>query len=133
MTWYCINCWAEVAESAAICLQCGDDLAARRERNNYVDKLIAALHHPEPTIPIRAAWILGERREHKAVKRLMALVETSMDAFIAAAAVAALGRIGGEQSLVALRRAAQHESAIVRRAAAEAVPAIHAHQEATHD
>jgi len=62
-TFYCTNCWAEVPESAATCPRCGDDIAARQTRADFVDKLIAALRHCEPMTPVRAAWILGERRE----------------------------------------------------------------------
>jgi len=57
ITFYCTNCWAEVPKSATICQHCGDDIAARRARADFVDKLIAALHHPEPTTRLRAAWL----------------------------------------------------------------------------
>ncbi|MGB8368606.1 MAG: HEAT repeat domain-containing protein [Limisphaerales bacterium] len=122
MTFYCANCWAMVLESARICPICGDDITARQARADYADKLVAALRHPEPTTPVRAAWILGERRERKAVGELCRLVLSSADAFIIESAVEALGKIGDRQALPAVRVAANHPSPLVR---AKAQRALH--------
>ncbi len=124
MTFYCTSCWAEVGESATICPKCGDDIAARQARANYVEKLIAALEHPEPTTPIRAAWILSERRERTAVEPLCRLVRDSADAFIVEAAVEALGKIGDRRALAVLESATQHPSPRVRQKAAQALAAV---------
>lgn len=107
MTFYCTNCWGEVPEAATLCPHCGDDMAARQARADYADKLIAALHHPEATTPIRAAWILGQRREHHAVESLCRLVRESSDPFIVESAVEALGRIGDPRAGETLREAAE--------------------------
>jgi HEAT repeat protein len=121
MRFYCTNCWAEVAESATICPKCGDDIVARQARSDYVEKLIAALRHPEPTTPIRAAWILGERREPVAVEPLCRLVRESRDAFIVESVVEALGKIGDAHALTVIESATRHPSPRVRNAAKKAL------------
>jgi HEAT repeat protein len=121
MTFYCSNCWAEVPVSAAICPRCGDDIPGRRARADYVGKLVAALRHPEPTTPIRAAWILGERREHLAVEALIALVRESGDAYVIEAAVEALGKIGDGRAWNALQSASAHPNPRVRSQALQAL------------
>lgn len=62
------TCRAEVVESDAICPEYGDDITARQERADKVEKLIAASCHAEPATPVRAAWIQGEHRERTAVE-----------------------------------------------------------------
>ena len=42
-----------------------------RTEGDYVDQLIAALHHPELQTPRRATWILGELRTPRAVDSLL--------------------------------------------------------------
>lgn len=124
MTFYCTNCWAEVAESAVVCPRCGDDIIARQARSDYVAKLIAALRHPEPTVPVRAAWILGERRERAAVEPLGRLIRESPDAFLVESAVEALGKIGDPRGVSALHAATRHPSLRVRLAAQRALETV---------
>jgi Co/Zn/Cd efflux system component len=45
--------------------------------------------------PVRAAWILGERREQKAVPALTKIARKAKDPFLVESAVEALGKIGG--------------------------------------
>jgi HEAT repeat protein len=120
-TFYCTNCWAEVPESATICPHCGDDIAARQARADFVDKLIAALHHPEATTPMRAAWILGELRERRAVQPLMQVFRSADNLFLMVAAVEALGKIGDPQALEMLRYSAHHPNVRLRRTAERAL------------
>jgi HEAT repeat protein len=127
-TFYCIQCWSEVPETAAVCPHCGDDIASRLARADYADKLIAALHHPEPTTPVRAAWVLGERQERKAVDELCRLVRRSADAFAIASAVEALGKIGDRQALETVRWAANHPSPLVRPKAERALHRLSAEE-----
>lgn len=86
---------------------------------DYVDKLIAALHHPEPKTPVRAAWILGEKREKRALSALARVLRESGDAYLSEAAALALGKIGGSEAVVALTQALASHHFIVRAAAAE--------------
>jgi HEAT repeat protein len=124
MTFYCTNCWREVGQTATVCPHCGDDIAARQARADYADKLIAALHHPEPSTPIRAAWILGQRRERKAVAPLCELARESKDAFIAEGAINALGDIGDAQARETLHWATNSPLPRLRAAARAALKQV---------
>jgi HEAT repeat protein len=125
-TFYCPNCWAEVAQRASICPHCHGDISERISQADYADKLIAALSHKEPMTPVRAAWILGERHEQKAVPALAKIVRKTKDAFLAESAVEALGKIGGELATRAVRTAAKHSSLRVRVKAREVLQQIEA-------
>jgi HEAT repeat protein len=113
-TFYCPNCWAEVSESTTICPHCHIEISERISQADYTDKLIAALRHKEPMTPVRAAWILGERREQKAVPALTKILRKGKDAFLIESAVGALGKIGGSTASDAVRAAAHHSSLRVR-------------------
>jgi len=64
--------------------------------------------------PVRAAWILGQRREQKAVPALTKIVKKGKDSFLVESAVEALGKIGGSAASDAVRAAAHHQSLRVR-------------------
>jgi HEAT repeat protein len=113
-TFYCPNCWSEVPETATVCPHCHADILERITQADYADKLIAALRHKEPMTPLRAAWILGERREQKAAPALAKIVRKAKDAFLVENAVEALGKIGGRAASDAIRAATQHSSLRVR-------------------
>lgn len=125
-TFYCPNCWAEVLESATVCPHCHADLSERISQADYVDKLIAALRHKEPMTPVRAAWILGEPREQKAISALAKIVKKAKDAFLVESAVEALGKIGGSTATASVRGATQHSSLRVRVKAREVLQALEA-------
>lgn len=125
-TFYCPHCWREVSEEATICPHCHTDISERISQTNYVDKLIAALRHKEPMTPVRAAWILGERREEKGVPALIKIVKKAKDAFLVESAVEALGKIGGSTATAAMRRATQHSSLRVRVKAREVLQELEA-------
>ena len=113
-TFYCPICWAEIPETATICPHCHTNISERISDSDYADKLIAALRHKEPMTPVRAAWILGERREEKAVSALTKIVKKAKDAFLVESAVEALGKIGGTAATSAVRGATHHSSLRVR-------------------
>ena len=113
-TFYCPICWAEVPESATVCPHCHTDISELISQADYVDKPIAALRHKEPMTPVRAAWILGERLEQKAVPALAKIVKKAKDAFLVESAVEALGKIGGTTATATVRAATQHLSLRVR-------------------
>ena len=106
-----------INENCELCPRCNLDIRTFYMKNDYVDKLITALNHPEPTTPIRAAWILGQRRETKAIKPLFALALNSADSFVAAGAVKALVSIGTSESLELASKFSNHPSILVRKAA----------------
>ena len=113
-TFYCPHCWRQVLESATICPHCHTNISERITEADYTDKLIAALRHREPTTPVRAAWVLGERREGKAVAALTKVLRKAKDALLVETAVEALGKIGGTEATMAVRAATQHPTLRVR-------------------
>jgi len=119
VTYYCPSCWGEVG-SASTCPACGAELRSF-SKESYAEKLIRALHHPEPTVPVRAATILGELGSKAAVEPLIELAVSSADSYIQEAAVVALGHIGDSKALSCLARLSRIGSLRVRIAAERAV------------
>ena len=119
MITHCPRCWAELATAVTICPACGADLTD--DRRDYVDKLIAALHHPEPLTQRRAAYILGLRAEKRAVPALIDILKSPADVYVRAEAACSLGKIGTASARAALQRAEAdtQESFLVRRVAAQ--------------
>lgn len=124
MIFYCPSCWRESSECIRVCPHCKVDVERLTLEQDYVQKLIAALDHPEPQTPIRVAWILGVRRETRAVSHLSRLVQESEDPYIVEAAVEALGRIEDPAGLEAVRFASQHGGVRVREKARHALDLI---------
>ncbi len=93
MRWYCPGCWRDFGEDLARCPHCGLDIHAFWDSKDYVEKLILALNHPEPTTPVRAAELLGRVRAAPAVGPLARLVRENADVFVVRAAIRALGAI----------------------------------------
>ena len=133
--YFCPNCWSDFAEDLATCPRCGVDIHGFWDSKDMVDKLILALDHPDHETSMRAAWILGERREARGVEALIALVGKTRDVYVATAAVNALGEIGTARARKFLKTLAHHPARMVREAArgileqAEATSATHEGQE----
>ena len=122
MRYYCPECWHDFGRDMECCPSCGHHIPAGWDGKDFVDKLIAALGHPEPETPIRAAWILGRIGDARAVASLLRLLETTRDVYTAQAAVEALSRIGTQPALEAVRRAVEsHPATMVRDAARAAL------------
>ena len=118
---FCTRCWSEISSTTAICPQCGDDVVARKRRDDYVDTLITALRNPDPAVAVRAAWLLGERHESKGVVGLCRLVRESTDALAVESGLDALAKIGDSRAAATIRWAASHVNSQVRASAARAV------------
>jgi len=71
MTFFCPDCWKIIPADVQTCPFCGCDLAAAAARD-YPEKLIGALHHPEPETRLRAGEILGEKGYRPAIGPLLA-------------------------------------------------------------
>jgi HEAT repeat protein len=121
MVAYCVRCWRELPPRAVVCPSCGADVEALSRERTYVDKLIAALEHPEPETPLRAAWLLGKLRATEALPALIRVVERTSDPYLAEAAVEALGQIGDGAARPVLERAARQGALRVRQAAERAL------------
>ncbi len=124
MTYYCPNCWAEVAAEAEFCPACGRSL---REEEDYVDKLISAVRHFEPTRAALAIQILSEMLvEPRAIGPLIELLGTAQDAYVLHSATVALGRFADPRAVPALTRRALDPTTplVVRVAAVDALGRI---------
>lgn len=129
MTYFCPKCWKEIPPGREVCPHCGARLAEEDARP-FIEKLRSALHHREPETAIRAAWILGERREASAVADLIGVLETSRDGFLAEAAAEALGKIGDQRALPPLERSTVRGPVRVREACRLAIERIRRHRRA---
>ncbi len=76
---------------------------------------------PEGETAVRAAWILGERRESEAVPDLIRAVETAADSFVIESAIEALGKIADARATACLEAAAKQGTVRVRIAALNAL------------
>ncbi|GBC76050.1 hypothetical protein HRbin07_00243 [bacterium HR07] len=97
---------------------------------DYVEKLIRALAHRRALKRREAAYLLGEKRDPRAVPALVAVLESAEDPFVKMEAVVALGKIGGPQAVAALLRCLEAPQSLpVRVATVEAL----AHQPISED
>jgi len=124
VTFFCPACWSEIEPSDSRCPKCDADVRALGAQS-FSEKLRAALRHPEPQTAVRAAWILGERRDASAVGDLIRILERARDSFLAEAAAEALGKIGDLTAMPALQRAASGGTVRVRNASKTAIARIH--------
>jgi len=117
MAYYCPNCWAEVTMETEFCPACGRSLRGEEE---YVDKLISALRHFEPTRAALAIQILSEMlAEPRAIVPLIELLDIARDADVLHGATVALGRFADPRAVPALaRRALDLTTPLVVRVAA---------------
>lgn len=129
LTYFCPSCWKEVG-TGSTCPRCGADLRDFAGET-YEQKLIRALRHSEPTVPVRAARILGNLGALAAVTSLLEIAESASDPYIQEAAVEALGQIGDRRAISCLDRLA-HEGAVrVRAAASRALDTLRDRADAT--
>jgi HEAT repeat protein len=123
---YCTRCWADNDPGASRCRACGADLIEQQREDEQMDfsaKLVRALRHGTPEIPVIAAEILGKRRDVNALQPLSDLVKDPRgEPYARAAAAQALAEIGDRSAIPALIAALDSDAfVIVRAAAAEAL------------
>jgi len=119
MIFFCPNCWSRVKEDEKICHECQADIEPL-DHLSYFEKLVNALNHPERTARIRAAYILGELGDGRAIKPFAKVLDKPRgieDVFFIEMVAIALGKLDGEEALPILIRLMDHASFLVRRAA----------------
>jgi HEAT repeat protein len=114
VTFYCPGCWHSFEQDISPCPQCGLRIHEFWDSKDRVEKLMMALHHPEPETVYRCAWLLGESKDVRAVKPLMQLIQDTDDVYAALAAVKALGEIGNAEAREFLRTLAAHPAQMIR-------------------
>lgn len=95
MIYYCSNCWSEISKDTVKCPHCETDQSAL-EQESFIQKLIRALKHPEPSTPLRTAETLGELKVKEALPYLIELTKASNDPFLVKAAVSSIKKIEGK-------------------------------------
>lgn len=115
VTRFCPRCYSANAAEAGTCRHCGAALASPAG-DDYLAKLVWALHHPEPETRVRAAELIG-RMGKAALPAVAALVQaytSAGDPFLRAAVVKACGSIGGDEASELVLKGAADPSYIVR-------------------
>lgn len=116
----CVECWREIPSQSRLCPHCGDDYEARKKGADFIRRLIDGLELGAE-ISARAARILGDRAESKAVVGLCRVVRQSTHTVAVEAALEALQKIGDNRSALTIAWAVQHTNPRVRAAAARAI------------
>lgn len=111
---FCPSCWHEISEGQDECPECHVSITERWDKKDFVDKLIAALKHPEPTTPIRAAMILGKLKDTRAISHLIFIAQTAHDIFIILAAVRALREFESPVAHNFLMTLKNHPASLIR-------------------
>jgi len=120
-TAFCPACWERVPEARVVCPACGVEIARYLAETDYSAQLIYAAKYLDARRRLIAIWLLGERREKRAIPVLHRLTLTAKwDVHLAKAAVDALAKIGGAEARHSIELArGHHPSRFVRRAAAQ--------------
>jgi len=119
LIFYCPNCWTRIKEDEKVCHECKAEVEPF-DHLSYFEKLVNALNHSERTTRIRAAYILGDLGDRRAIKPFAKAVEKQRgieDVFFIEMVAIALGKLDGEEALPVLIRLMDHASFLVRRAA----------------
>lgn len=85
---------------------------------DYLKKLIQALSHWRALKRREAAYLLGEKRDLRAVPALITVLESAEDPFVKMEAATALGKIGGPQAIAALLQCLETQQPLPVRVAA---------------
>lgn len=126
MIFFCPNCGSDIKEKEIICPKCRTEIGPLDQRN-YFEKLVGALRHPEATTKIRAAYILGEIGDQRAIQPFCDILDQSWNMenlFFLREIAFALGKIDGDEAVPALVRMLTHPSIIIRESALKALGEI---------
>ncbi|NLI80655.1 MAG: HEAT repeat domain-containing protein [Deltaproteobacteria bacterium] len=80
-----------------------------------MEKLVLALHRPEPTTPLRIPWLLGKMGDSRPVAALIETIRSAEDIYLARAAVRALGETGSPEAMGFLESLSHHPVKMIRR------------------
>ena len=92
---YCPVCWKELDQDFAQCPHCSADIHSFWKSKDFVEKLIVALDHPEPSTVIRSVWLLGQIGDCRAVEPLKRLLDRTQDLYVIRAAKRTLDELHG--------------------------------------
>jgi HEAT repeat protein len=113
------------SETAIRCQRCGADLD-EPVGNDYVERLIHALDHPEPNTRALAALLLGKLGDERGLKALCEKARTSRDMALLEAVAEALGNFPSPDAIATLRHLQRTSWLTVRVKATEALQRLKA-------
>jgi HEAT repeat protein len=90
---YCPLCWEELDEDRPQCPHCSAYIHKFWKSKNYLEKLIIALDHPEPSTVMRVMWLLGQLGDRRAVEPLKRLLDKTQDIYMRRAAIQTLDKL----------------------------------------
>jgi hypothetical protein len=114
MRYYCPGCWKDTLADMEVCSSCGVNIHFFWDSKDMVEKLIHSLRHPEPSTPIRAAWLLGKIGDLRALEPLIHLIQNTQDYHLMRTAVQALRQINTEEGLDFLKTLLNHPVRMIR-------------------
>lgn len=113
------------SETATRCQRCGADLD-EPVGNDYVERLIHALDHPEPNTRALAALLLGKLGDERGLKALCEKARTSRDMALLEAVAEALVNFPSPDAIAILRHLQRTSWLTVRVKATEALQRLKA-------
>ena len=90
---YCPFCWKELDEDLPQCSHCGAEIHGFWKSKSYLEKLIVALDHPEPSTAMRAVWLLRQLGDRRAVEPLKRLLDRTQDIYVRRSALRTLDEL----------------------------------------
>jgi hypothetical protein len=96
---YCPFCWEELDEDMPKCPHCNAEIHKFWKSKSYLEKLIIALDHPEPSTVMRAVWLLQQLRDRRSVEPLKRLLDRTQDIYVRRAVIRALDELEGSTQI----------------------------------
>ena len=114
--YFCPRCWSELHEDRERCPRCNLNISEYLAGTDYIERLINSLRHPVADLRRWAAYLLGQLRDERAVRPLMALVRNEKeDLYVVRQAVRSLGLIGGHEVDEFLQTLLAHPARMIRK------------------
>lgn len=95
MHYFCPSCWEEVGKETTLCSHCGTNIEVYDRDTDFTTKLLDATEHFEHETRLRAVWILGKRKEKRAIPKLIGFISSSHDPYLVVASLRSLFEIDG--------------------------------------
>lgn len=92
---YCPVCWNELDQDLARCPYCSTEIRNFWESKSFLEKLMIALDHPDPSTVMRAVWLLGQIGDRRALEPLKRLLDRTQDVYVTRAALKSLDELDG--------------------------------------
>lgn len=112
MHFFCPSCWNEISEFDKICKFCNAKIE-ELDNDNYINKLVRALKHPDKFTVQRAIYILGEKQIPQTLKFIEEILRNSNDPYIKREAILAISKFKNLDAFNIIKKYENNESIIV--------------------